>query len=676
MIGRISKVRKRDGRMVAFDERKIADAVYKAACAVGNDDRFLAEELAGVVTLFLEKRFSGDVPGIEEIQDMVEQVLIETGHARMAKAYILYRERRARAREQVSVHGATAGGPLVGNPAKARVTEWSKARIADALVREADLDEKVAADVASRVEEKVFGSGVTRINTGAIRSLVETELLLMGYGDRVARQALVGLPRFDVDRVVRGVKGTGWRPSGPRDLKRTIADAMLGQYALSEVYGEEVVEAHLSARLHIIDVGSPFEWTGAVAHVAPTPDAEGWVEGAALRAGRLGELVTRELVLTGLAPEGLHWTVDGGPGSAVRAARRLLGHTALRTMDRRGGRMRMALALPALASTEGAAEVSEGLVREHWALFRQGHVEGLPEILLHLPVERLESAAGRRALMPALAAAAETGRIRLLFERDESPLLATPLFRTFVATQAGEAALPVAGSVAVNVGVLGAENGRRESAVLEALDGAVVTAVKALRQKRTFLGSLQADPSGPLYRVAAGARPLVNGGGGFDLVHLVGVRSAARRLATDPSDVVRLAGRLRSYAAVRIAEEGRKVRLKTLLAAERDGDAARRFAVADRQRFSDFTAYGDENIYQDEEPVQLPGDLAFGGAETSLEPVSGTLRIRFPREEAPPPEALYAAAGKFARDPRIHALLLSPWPDRSIQSSVPVLGET
>lgn len=99
MIGRISKVRKRDGRLVAFDERKIADAVYKAACAVGNDDRFLAEELAGVVTLFLEKRFSGDVPGIEEIQDMVEQVLIETGHARMAKAYILYRERRARARE-------------------------------------------------------------------------------------------------------------------------------------------------------------------------------------------------------------------------------------------------------------------------------------------------------------------------------------------------------------------------------------------------------------------------------------------------------------------------------------------------------------------------------------------------------------------------------------------------
>ncbi len=43
MIGRLSKVRKRDGRLVDFDESKIADAVYKAACAVGVDDRFLAE---------------------------------------------------------------------------------------------------------------------------------------------------------------------------------------------------------------------------------------------------------------------------------------------------------------------------------------------------------------------------------------------------------------------------------------------------------------------------------------------------------------------------------------------------------------------------------------------------------------------------------------------------------
>jgi ribonucleoside-triphosphate reductase len=204
VIGRISKVRKRDGRLVDFDEAKIADAIHKAACAVGREDRFLSDELAGVVTLFLEKRFSGAVPGIEEIQDMVEKVLIETGHARMAKAYILYRERRARAREQVRVHAEGQAGPVVGNMSKARVSSWSKARIAGALVREADLDDELAGKVARSVEQRIFRRGVSSITTTTIRSLVEAELFDRGLSDRVGRQALVGLPRYDVDTLLRG----------------------------------------------------------------------------------------------------------------------------------------------------------------------------------------------------------------------------------------------------------------------------------------------------------------------------------------------------------------------------------------------------------------------------------------------------------------------------------------
>ena len=103
MSSRIQQVVKRDGRVVGFDERKIAEAIFKAAQAVGGEDRALAGELAGVVTLFLEKQYAGGPPGIEDIQDMVEKVLIETGHAKTAKAYILYREKRARAREALRV---------------------------------------------------------------------------------------------------------------------------------------------------------------------------------------------------------------------------------------------------------------------------------------------------------------------------------------------------------------------------------------------------------------------------------------------------------------------------------------------------------------------------------------------------------------------------------------------
>ncbi|HEX5138722.1 MAG TPA: ATP cone domain-containing protein, partial [Planctomycetota bacterium] len=322
MIGRITRVRKRDGRLVDFDETKIADAIHKAGCAVGRDDRFLAEELAGVVTLFLEKRFPGAVPGIEEIQDMVEKVLIETGHAKMAKAYILYRERRARAREQVSVHGGGPGGPLVGNPGKARVSPWSKARIAEALVREADLDEKVAGKVAASVEAKVFARGVTRITTSVIRALVEAELFELGYPDRVGRQALVGLPRYDIERLLRGGKEGAWRAAGPEDLKRTVAEAVLGQYALSEIYSAEVVDAHLEGRLHILDAASPFEWVGAAAALPAREDVDAWAEAVPARVGPLARVVTRDVTLTGVVPPACPWAA--APGAASAAARRLL----------------------------------------------------------------------------------------------------------------------------------------------------------------------------------------------------------------------------------------------------------------------------------------------------------------------------------------------------------------
>ena len=81
---KIKHVRKRDGRLVPFDQAKIADAIFKAAQAVGGDDRVLADELAAMVAMLLERDFEDQPPTIEEIQDVVEKVLIETGHAKTA----------------------------------------------------------------------------------------------------------------------------------------------------------------------------------------------------------------------------------------------------------------------------------------------------------------------------------------------------------------------------------------------------------------------------------------------------------------------------------------------------------------------------------------------------------------------------------------------------------------
>ncbi len=96
---------KRDGRAVPFERERIATAIFKAARAVGGRDRATAERLAGMVEWMVENKFykHGRIPSVEDIQDIVEKVLIEEGHAKVAKAYILYRQKRAEARELESI---------------------------------------------------------------------------------------------------------------------------------------------------------------------------------------------------------------------------------------------------------------------------------------------------------------------------------------------------------------------------------------------------------------------------------------------------------------------------------------------------------------------------------------------------------------------------------------------
>lgn len=97
----LEKVAKRDGKIVDFNKEKIVNAIFKAAVEVGGEDRRLAEILADKVVHQLEiSRGSAAYHSVEEIQDIIEKELIEAGHARTAKAFILYRHDRSKRREE------------------------------------------------------------------------------------------------------------------------------------------------------------------------------------------------------------------------------------------------------------------------------------------------------------------------------------------------------------------------------------------------------------------------------------------------------------------------------------------------------------------------------------------------------------------------------------------------
>ncbi len=95
----LTKIKKRDGREAPFNIEKITNAIFKAFNATGGVDYNTAVQLAEKVALEIDASFKNQVPDVEHIQDLVERVMLSSGYAEQAKAYILYRAERSRVRE-------------------------------------------------------------------------------------------------------------------------------------------------------------------------------------------------------------------------------------------------------------------------------------------------------------------------------------------------------------------------------------------------------------------------------------------------------------------------------------------------------------------------------------------------------------------------------------------------
>ena len=142
----IRKIRKRDGRIVPFDQRRISSAIWKAAEAVGGTDRRRAQYLSDKVIEVLEKRFSGHtVATVEQVQDVVEAVLMRHGHYTTAKAYILYRDLRNRIRD---VKSLIDSDELMGNYING--TDWQVKENSNMSYSLQGLNNHVASDISRR----------------------------------------------------------------------------------------------------------------------------------------------------------------------------------------------------------------------------------------------------------------------------------------------------------------------------------------------------------------------------------------------------------------------------------------------------------------------------------------------------------------------------------------------
>ena len=205
-IKKIESVRKRDGTVAPYDEQKIAEAIAKAARTSGLDNGTIGRDLASVVTMYLERYHERETPTSQEIQQLVEKILFDTGNAPIARAYIVHREKKGQPGESPAAPPAEDLFPtnllLVDGATTGDVAPWGRERIIAALTKEAGLEQPVAAEIAGAVEQKIFRLGQRRVSTSLIRELVNHELLGRGYGSKLRRQIVVGLPKYDLGQLM------------------------------------------------------------------------------------------------------------------------------------------------------------------------------------------------------------------------------------------------------------------------------------------------------------------------------------------------------------------------------------------------------------------------------------------------------------------------------------------
>lgn len=258
-------VKKRDGRIEAFDEARVARAVLRAGrrTVSTEEGELLAREIARSVALFLSKR-PERAPETSLVAQAMEAALEETGHSAIAGAARDWRDWRRRRSAEVRVRETAlrseAEVASVEVVSRGAARPWTKQRIVTALTQEASLEREAAEDVARAVEERVFAAGLNQISTGLLRELIDAELFERGFSAQLRRLEVVGVPKPDLERLV--FMGQGKAPIAVEDV---VLRTALERFALDGLVSGRGATKHNRGDLHLVGLSRPYRMaSGAV----------------------------------------------------------------------------------------------------------------------------------------------------------------------------------------------------------------------------------------------------------------------------------------------------------------------------------------------------------------------------------------------------------------------------
>ena len=248
----LRRVHKRNGRHEDYQPAKVAGSILRAAEAAGEADPLWAEELSAVATMVLERDHPTGEPHTADIREVVERVLMETGHLEVVRRFIVYGQRRRDGGALV----ARDRGPVdersllrVASAREERLDPFVRSRLAADLVLECGMDAEEADAVADRVERRLVALDLETVPASLLEDLVEVELAERGLADALAVRQRFGVSRGRLDTWVsqRTVGG----------VERAIGEEILRRYNVGALLEPELARRHLEGELEIDGLGDP-----------------------------------------------------------------------------------------------------------------------------------------------------------------------------------------------------------------------------------------------------------------------------------------------------------------------------------------------------------------------------------------------------------------------------------
>jgi len=139
---------------------------------------------------------------------------------------------------------------------KEDILGWNRQRIVDALVRETYVDIDTAEEISKEVERQIIDSRITIVTAPLIRELVDAKLIERGLEQARRMHTRLGVPLYDADRLIlHPNKENANVPHGPEATNLTLAEVIKKEYALLNVFSQEIGDAHMRGDIHIHDLG-------------------------------------------------------------------------------------------------------------------------------------------------------------------------------------------------------------------------------------------------------------------------------------------------------------------------------------------------------------------------------------------------------------------------------------